>query len=311
MLADIGGTHTRCGIADNGSAPKKLRTYHNRAFKEPGALMKHYLAEVGGVVPHTLTAAVAGPVGGETVSLTNLNWVLDATQLQNQVGAERVEFVNDFAALAYAIPVLGADDRVQMGGERPISGAAAVAMGPGTGLGVAGLVRCEDRWLAINSEGGHTTLPAVNPREADIIARLNRRFGHVSAERVLSGPGLVSLYATVTDTSSTARAPAEITDLAIKGDVRARETLDLFFAMLGTVAGNIALTFCAAGGVYLGGGILPKLRARLVQSGFRQRFEAKGRFAEYLGRIPVFLITAESPTLLGLNYYVSQQRSAH
>jgi glucokinase len=283
-----------------------VRTYRNQDFHDLIALFTHYLSEIGQARPVSITVAVAAPVQGGVAQLTNLAWTIDSTQLLSQFGAARATLINDFAALAFAIPRLHTDDRVQIGGTVPVTGATIGVLGPGTGLGVAGLMSFDERWAPISSEGGHVTLPAVNAREARIIDQLRRQPGHVSAERVLSGPGLVILYETVTNRAHCDLTPTEISQMAIDGDPPAKDVLDLFFALLGTVAGNLALTLGARGGVYLGGGILPKLRAQLVQSGFRQRFESKGRFADYLSEIPVFLITADTPALVGLNYYLQQ-----
>jgi glucokinase len=306
LLADVGGTHTRCGLGGEQSTLQYVRTYKNQDFDGLIALFKQYLSEIGQAQPISITVAVAAPVRGGVAQLTNLAWTIDSTQLLSQFGANRATLINDFVALAFAVPQLSAEDRVQIGGTAPVTEATIGVLGPGTGLGVAGLTSFEDRWVPISSEGGHVTLPAVNAREGQIIDQLRRRYGHVSAERVLSGPGLVTLYETVTGREHCNLTPTEISRMAIDGEPQAKEVLDLFFALLGTVAGNLALTLGARGGIYLGGGILPKLRAQLVQSGFRQRFESKGRFEEYLSEIPVFLITADTPALVGLNYYLRQ-----
>ncbi len=306
LLADVGGTHTRCGLGGEQSTAQHVRTYENQDFDDLIALFEQYLSEIGHARPVSITVAVAAPIHGGVAQLTNLAWTIDSTQLISHFGVDRANLINDFAALAFAIPQLSADDRVQIGGTVPVTGATIGVLGPGTGLGVAGLAVFGGRWVPISSEGGHVTLPAVNAREAQIIDQLRRQYGHVSAERVLSGPGLVTLYETVTDREHCELTAAEISQMAINGEPQAKDVLDLFFALLGTVAGNLALTLGARGGIYLGGGILPKLRAQLVQSGFRQRFECKGRFEEYLSDIPVFLITADTPALVGLNYYLQQ-----
>ncbi len=311
LLADVGGTHTRCGFGGEQSTAQHLRTYQNQDFNDLIALFEHYLSETGEAQPVSLTVAVAAPVHGGVAKLTNLAWTIDAAQLRSQFHATRATLINDFAALACAIPRLHREDRVQIGGTAPVGGAPIGVLGPGTGLGVAGLISFDDRWMPISSEGGHVTLPAVNAREAAIIERLRGQYGHVSAERVLSGPGLATLYEAVTNRKHGEVTPAAISQMAVDGEPHAKDALDLFFALLGTVAGNLALTLGARGGIYLGGGILPKLRAQLVHSGFRQRFESKGRFEEYLSRIPVFLITAETPALVGLSYYLQQLLREH
>jgi glucokinase len=171
-------------------------------------------------------------------------------------------------------------------------------LGPGTGLGVASLIPTQDGWQAVSGEGGHVTLPAVTPKEAELIEQLRERFGHCSAERLISGPGLELLH-TMLHTSGEITAAA-IATLAETGDEQAQETFSLFFELLGTVAANLALTVGAFGGVYIGGGIIPRHAERFAASGFRRRFEAKGRYGDYLKSIPTYLIVSDHPTLTGL-----------
>jgi glucokinase len=219
-----------------------------------------------------------------------------------------VRVLNDFEALAHAVPALGAGELCPVGGAAGAPGAAMAVIGPGTGLGVSGLVSDGNGdWRIIVGEGGHVTLPAATAREASILALLRERFGHVSAERALSGPGLVNLYEAICaldGESSAALDPSAVMarafgDAGVERDPQCAEAVDTFCALLGNVAGNLALTLGARGGVFIGGGIVPRLGARFAAGPFRARFEDKGRFREYLQAIPAWVITAESPALLG------------
>ena len=178
-----------------------------------------------------------------------------------------------------------------------------VVIGPGSGLGVASLVPTADSWTAVASEGGHVTLPATTNNEAAAIELIREQTGHCSAERVLSGPGLARLYVALAELAGRNGASvtaADVTNLATQGEPLARETLDMFFALLGTVAADLALTLGARGGVYIAGGIVTRFIDTFEESGFRARFEAKGRYHQYMQAVPTFLITEPLPALRGL-----------
>jgi glucokinase len=212
--------------------------------------------------------------------------------------------LNDFAALAMSLPQLSRQDLRQLGGSERVEQAPYALVGPGTGLGVSALLPTgAGHWVPLAGEGGHITVAAADDYEAEIIACCRREFGHVSAERLLSGMGLCNLYRAVTQLaarSSLALTPAEVTQRGLSGeDPDCVEALSLFCSLLGTAAGNLALTIGARGGVYIGGGIVPRLGDYFQQSKFRARFEAKGRLSEYLMPIPVYVIHAENPALLG------------
>jgi glucokinase len=245
------------------------------------------------------------------VHLTNLGWQFSIEAMRGELALEVLEVINDFAAVALAVPVLGPSQWRGVGGGRAEPHAPVGALGPGTGLGVAGLVRCGNVWLALPGEGGHVTLPAQDAEQAQIIAAAREEIGHVSAERLLSGPGLAHLYAILASRdggAATAPEPPEITRRAREGsDPVAARVVELFLSMLGEVAGNLALTLGARGGIYLAGGILPELAEQLVRSGFRESFVAKGRFRDYLEAIPTRLITHPHPAFLGLGLHLDQR----
>jgi glucokinase len=247
---------------------------------------------------------VAGPVENGQCTLTNSSWVINAAELRKTFGWTHVRIINDFEAIAWSLPHLAPSDLYMVGRGKAVPTAPAAVLGPGTGLGLACLVPRPDGAIVMASEGGHATLPGSSPREDAIIAHLRERYEHVSAERVLSGGGLVNLYqaiGSIDRLSVMERSAAEITAAALDGICPiCRQALDMFCAMLGTIAGNAALTFAARGGVYIAGGIAPRIVDYLANSPFRRRFEAKGRFKAYLSGIPTGVIIHSEPTLVGL-----------
>ena len=242
--------------------------------------------------------------------MTNHPWRFSIRELQEQFGFERLDVINDFTALALALPRLRPEDRLAVGGGGGVTGMPIGVLGPGSGLGVSGLMPSKSGWIPLTGEGGHATMAPAGDRESAVLDRMRRHFDHVSAERVLSGPGLVNLYDTLAELDSIPTrgytAP-QITDLAARAeDPLCVETLAIFCAMLGTMAGNLALTLGARGGVYIGGGIVPRLGQTFIDSPFRERFEAKGRFRSYLEAIPTFVVTHPLPAFLGCTALLAQ-----
>ena len=211
--------------------------------------------------------------------------------------------LNDFTALALALPHLAAEHRLQVGGGGPAVGAPLGVLGPGSGLGVSGLIPAGAGWIPLAGEGGHATMAPATDREGAVLDRMRRHFDHVSAERVLSGPGLVNLYNTLAALDGVPSRGYTATQIADPemgtADRICAESTTLFCAMLGTMAGNLALTLGARGGIYIGGGIVPRLGQRFAESPFRARFEAKGRFSPYLAAIPTYVVTHPLPAFLG------------
>jgi glucokinase len=299
LLADIGGTNTRCALTGPDGAPLPAARFRNEAYAGIVELLSAYLASVPARErPRGAALSIAAPIRGDHVHMTNIDWSFSIADLQRQLRLATLEVVNDFAALAWALPALGPGDVVQIGGGAPSHGPR-VVLGPGTGLGVATLVPCAGAsWHVIPGEGGHVTLPAQDEGEAAIVRQVRERFGHCSAERLLSGPGLSLLHALLHGESGLA--PEAIGDLARNGNPNARATFETFFRLLGTVASDVAITVGAAGGVYVAGGIVPKYLDAFRQSGFRERFEAKGRYRDYQRAIPTWVITSADPALVGL-----------
>jgi glucokinase len=295
LLADIGGTNARFALQSPGAAPVAVHAMQTADFPTIEDAVRAYLSRAG-VRPPRAAFAVASPVTGDRIEMTNHPWSFSVEAVRRVLALSELRVVNDFEAIALSLPHLPGAEQRRLGGGAPDPTAPIAVIGPGTGLGVAALV---SGW-AVPTEGGHVTMPAVDEREAAIIARIRERLGHVSAERVLSGPGLQNLYRALGD-DVTPPEPGEITARALAGsDPRAVETLDTFCAMLGTVTGNLALTLGARGGVYLAGGIVRQFADFLARSRFRERFEDKGRFREYLAPIPVWIVGTENPALIGL-----------
>lgn len=304
LLGDIGGTNARFAIQRAPQSPiEATLTLQCANFAGPLQAIEAYLAETGVPAPRNGAIGVANPVSGDRLQLTNNAWRFSIDETRRALGLERLIFINDFAALALSLPFLGETDRQQIGRGAGIPGTAIGVIGPGTGLGVAGLVATPHGYTAVDGEGGHVSLAPHTDEELALTALLARRHGHVSAERVLSGPGLVTLYQALADLRDLRRAdlsaPAIAEAACRHTDSLCVDTLNCFCALLGSTAGNLALTLGARGGIFLGGGILPGMLDFLAQSAFRTRFEAKGRFAVYLEKVPTFVITAANPALKG------------
>lgn len=304
VIADIGGTNARFAIARNGTFDRLVHVEVARYASLHDALMDYLNDLPPAMWPSQGAFAVAGPVLGDHIALTNLSWSFSISELKQSLGFAALKVFNDFAATAMAVPYLPEQDRYPIGPAIADAHGPIGIIGPGTGLGVSSLVPQDGRWVMVAGEGGHVTLPASTKEEADIIAVLRRRWDHVSAERVLSGSGLVNLYQAVCaieGRSPQTLTPADVTGRAVAGtDLECVKAFAHFCAILGTVAGDLALTIGARGGIYIAGGILLRFKEALAASSFRARFEAKGRFAEYLRHIPTQLILEESPALLGL-----------
>ncbi len=310
LLADIGGTNARFAWqATAGDRPAKATSLPCADYPGPAEAIRAYLAQHHLPAPRWLAMGVATALRGDRVTMTNNHWDFSVADLQKALGLTHVRLLNDFTALALALPDLDATECLQVGGGTGLAGAPLALLGAGTGLGVSGLFTAPDGSLvAIEGEGGHATLAARTPREAQVIERVAPQFAdeslhHVSAERVLSGPGLEAVYRAVVAEHAGVpadRPAADITARSVDGDCPACvESLALFCAFVGTVAGDLALTLGARGGVYIGGGIVPRLGQAFGDSGFRARFEDRGRFSSYLRDIPVWVIHTPYPAILG------------
>lgn len=305
LIGDVGATNARFALVGANKEVGHVRILACEDYGTIGGAITAYFAdEPIARAARQGALAVASPVDGDKVAMTNHPWSFSIAALRRQFGLDRLIVINDFTANALAIPHLPADSRMTVGRGMPVAGMPIGVLGPGTGLGVSGIVPSPGGWTPLSGEGGHVSLPAGDDRESAVLGLLRRRFGHVSAERALSGQGLVNLYQALGELAGVrtgALAPTQITDPDVAAtDPLARDALAMFCAMLGTVAGDLALTLGARGGIYIAGGIVPQLGSRLAGTAFRQRFEAKGRFEQYLAAIPTYIITDAVPAFRGL-----------
>ena len=313
LLADIGGTWARFAVL-SGSRLSPIEAMPTGEYASAIDGIRHYLnrRHNDGVNIDPAVIAAAGPVEGGRCQLTNASWVLCCDQLKQTFHLRSVSIVNDLEALAWAVPRFSEADVVSIGHGIELAGEPVVLIAPGTGLGMACFIPGSNADRVVASEGGHATLAATDAAETKVIDFLRRRHGHVSAERVLSGRGLMSLYealSTEAGDGASAASPEQIVREATDGSSEtARSALDMFCAFLGSVAGSAALTFGARGGVLIAGGIAPRILEPLRRSPFRERFESKGRLRGYLTHIPTKVVTRSDPTFLGLMALVNERR---
>ncbi|MBR0778102.1 glucokinase [Bradyrhizobium diazoefficiens] len=307
LFADIGGTNARFALG-NGDQLGSIDYVRVADVPTVREAISDVLRRSGSEKPRKAVLAVAGPVTNNRCVMTNSPWIIDGNELQPALGFDSVHVLNDFEVLAWSLPALQPADMIPLGGQSGMAGEPLLVVGPGTGFGVSCLVERHGARLAVVTEAGHATLPAENDREDRVIAVLRRRFGHVSIERgALSGSGLQSLYEALAEVDGvrvTQRDAAGITKAALDGSCEvSRAALEMFCAILGSVAGNLAVTFGARGGVYIAGGIVPRFPEFLAASAFRARFEAKGRFQDYLHNVPTRLVTKPDASFVGLKMF--------
>src|SRR5580658_6412984 len=272
LIGDIGATNARFAWADADGRTDRIRVLACDDYPTIEDALAAYLADDDRPeVPREVALAVASPITGNAVAFTNHPWSFTISGLKRRFALERLLVVNDFTANALAMPRLSPSERIAIGGGAPVAEAAIGVLGPGSGLGVSGLVWTPGGWVPLSGEGGHATMAACDARETAVLERMRKRFDHVSAERHLG-----------------------------EAEPIARAALAMFCAMLGSFAGNLALTLGARGGIYIAGGIVPRLVPSVLDSGFRARFEAKGRFQPYLAAIPTYVVAHPIPAFLGL-----------
>ncbi len=306
LLADIGGTHARFALETARGEIGNVRVYRCGDHASVADAMRAFLRDAGGARVRQAAIAIANPVDGDLVSMTNHDWRFSIDATRRALGFDTLHVVNDFAALAMAVPHLSGEERRQVGGGDAQPGGTIGVLGAGTGLGVSALVRVGDAWAPLSGEGGHASFAPADEREDAVLCYARARWPHVSFERLAAGPGIAVIHAALAARDGYADGTIEadtaaIIERSLAGDARCIATLDCFCGMLGTFAGNLALTLGATGGIYIGGGVVPRLGARFDASPFRARFEAKGRFAGYLSRIPAFVITAPHPAFAGVS----------
>lgn len=304
LLADIGGTNARFALDFGAGHVDRAATLSCGDYPEFIDAVRAYLESFVDVPIRHAIVAIANPISGDAIKMTNHHWEFSIEASRRALGLETLLVVNDFTALAMAVPSLAHDQFEQVGEGSVCLGAVIGVVGAGTGLGVAGLVPDGSRWLPLESEGGHVTFSPADERELAVLRHSWRQFEHVSAERLVSGSGIPLIYQALAAMHGEALpkvfSAAAIVERALSGrDALCRETLDCFCGMLGTVAGNLAVTLSAKGGIYIGGGVVPRLGAYFATSPFRARFESKGRFSAFNASIPTFVITAPFPAFAG------------
>lgn len=313
LIADIGGTWVRFALAQHaGSPPPRLRAEVRLAVANYPSLIaaaRHYLDGLEDSLPQPTQAAfaVAGRVEGDTATMTNHPWCVDANECASALGLAKVRLLNDFTAQAFALPHLGAAQRQRIGspdhGLDQRDAWTVAVLGPGTGLGVSALLRRSGAPFALSSEGGHAAFAPKTARQREVLEHLAERFPRVSYERLISGSGLSNLHWAMARRGGGASPedlrPEDVTARARAGDAMASETIDVFCEVFGAFAGDLVLTFGAWDGVYLSGGLVPLLLEELGAGAFRRAFETKGRFSEAMTRVPVHAVLHPQPGLLG------------
>lgn len=297
LIADIGGSTSRFALAACGQRPQQVVVVSNANFATIEAAIGQYLNHVD-VRPRAAILAIAGPINGEEVALTNRSWHFHKRDLAKRFDLHRLRVINDFEAVAWAVLGFEPTDTRTIGGKERADDGVKVVLGPGTGLGVAGLVPSRSGWQVVASEGGHVSFGPGPREERRVFDWLWEECGHVSAEMVLSGAGLHRLYRAL-NIGQALPDPETIVAMAKAGDAAARATTSLFIRLLGRFAGGLALTFKATGGVYITGGVATALNSIVDEEQFRRAFEAHPPHQALLAKIPTFLITCPEPGLLG------------
>ncbi len=316
LLADIGGTNARFALEIGPGQVRLIEVLPCADYPTLADALRAYLGSApvlagghSGIVHAAL--AIANPITGDLVRMTNHHWEFSIEALRLELGLQTLVVANDFTALARSLPYLRDEQKVQVGGGAAVPFTPLGLVGAGTGLGVSGLIPAGEGWTALLSEGGHTTFSPANEAEVAILQFAWRQFEHVSAERLMSGDGIELIYRALAEEAGVpdqGLRAAEISRRALAGECALCDSvIEAFCGMLGTVAGNLAITLGAQGGIYIGGGIVPRLGERFHRSSFRTRFEQKGRFVHYLSQVPTFVITADYPAFLGVSAILSEK----
>ena len=310
LVGDVGGTNARLALCEVETGTiSHIETFSTSDYASLEAVIRYYLeSQKQDVIDGCI--AIACPITEDWVEMTNHDWAFSTSKMKANLGFEHLEIINDFTAVSMAIPMLADSDVIQFGGNAAVADKPIAVYGAGTGLGVAHLVHVDKRWVSLPGEGGHVDF-APNSEEEDQILRILRgEMGHVSAERVLSGAGLVNLYRAVVKADKREPEnlkPKDVSTRALDDSCTdCRRALSLFCVIMGRFGGNLALTLGTFGGVYIAGGIVPRFLEFFKASGFRAAFEDKGRFKDYVTNIPVYMITHDQPGLLGAGAHLRQ-----
>jgi len=311
VVVDLGGTNIRLAVCELETGTlSKLKEFTCTEFTTLEAALVQYFATLQDEVKH-LCIGIACPVDGDQVVMTNLSWEFSQQALKEKFKLESLYVINDYTAISLAVPFLSQEEKVQIGGGEAQPDGVTAVFGPGTGLGVSHIVKPADKWISLDGEGGHVSFTPNTREQADILFLLQEQFGHVSAERILSGQGLHNLYQSLCSLSGQQiefKQPKDVSQAALDGSCDiARRSLQVFCQVMGGFAGNLALNMNCVGGVYIAGGIVPRFVDFFQSSEFRSFFEDKGRFKDYLSAIPTFVITNDNPGLLGASVYLRQE----
>jgi len=307
LLADIGATHARFGLETAPGVLSQVTVLRCDDYDGIVPLLHAYLAQHPNQNQRINHAAfaLANPISGDFIRMTNRDWQFSTDEVRRALGLSTLLIVNDFTALAMALPGFQPKDLLQIGGGAAQTHAVSGVLGPGTGLGVSGVIPTIDGFVTLGSEGGHVNFAPSDEREFAILQYAWREWKHVSNERLISGPGIELIYRALAQRNGVeapARSTAEIMAAALDaGDALCLEVLETFAGMLGSAAANLAVTLGAFGGIFIGGGIVPRMSEWFAQSPFRARFEAKGRFTDYIAQIPTYVIMTPNPALHGVS----------
>ena len=317
LIADIGGTNARFAALLHGQLEGQFQFHHSvleyPAFSDLIIKLRAELATVADIhtAPTAVCLAVACPADSDQISFTNSHWSFTRKELVEWLECEHITLINDFEAVAHGITALTRDDYLQIGGDTAKPGKAIGLIGAGTGLGMAALLPLEEGYHVLDTEGGHADFAPVDPLQIHVLNYLRAIYGRVSLERLLSGKGLLNLYHAMCDLQSVEPAlnsPAEVVAASLEQtNPQALAALNVFCEAFGATAGNLALTLGARGGIYIAGGVIPRFKEFFIASGFRGKFENKGRFRAYLQPIPVFLVTRDNLGLLGAAKFLQRR----
>lgn len=317
LIADIGGTNARFALAsDTNEHMAEMQRIDCDEFESAMLAIEYYLEKQNIKDVDAICFAVAGPVIDQTASFTNNHWEISRTDLVAKYRTKAVRILNDFESIAYSLPVLTEKDISAVGGDwaLPSSQEFSVGvLGPGTGLGVAGLYARDGKHYPVVAEGGHTGFSPENPEQIRLLKSLSSKFGRVSNERLLSGPGIINIYQALAEINNADPGEFSAAEIATKGTSRQDElcknTMDLFFEILGQVTGDLALTLGTHDGIFIAGGICQRYGQALTESRFRHGFSNKGRHSHLLENIPTWLISHPNAGLVGASNYARHHLS--
>ena len=311
VVADVGGTNIRLAVCELETGElTQVKEFPCAQFDGLELAIRQYFDTLCEQVSD-LCVGIACPVDNEQVVMTNLSWSFSKQALKKSLQLNSLHLINDYTAISLAVPFLNEQEKIKIGGGEPVIDGVTAVFGPGTGLGVSHIIKQDNKWISLDGEGGHCSFTVNTREQADILFVLQEKFGHVSAERILSGQGLVNIYESLCQLAKQPiklTQPKDVSEAGLSGHCEiARRSLDVFCQVMGGFAGNLALNLACTGGVYIAGGIVPRFADFFAASEFRYYFEDKGRFKGYLSTIPTYLITNDNPGLLGASVYLRQE----